>query len=501
MRVLRQGVMDSDEKEVAAHRPDRNYRGKNGGDMMATPHKTGRRAHDVAVGTPTGLIRHYFQDMQHSPPSKLGCDSRDEYGGEGKELLTRITRSREHPSADGLLEYRVEVYPAPLVRLAESGIRGLRSPLQDDLGPDTDEDGDEAGDEGGGSRKKKPRKPPPDPEEPMLLWLPAVMLEMAVPAIVKEFEDVEGAKARKKQETEQRKKDRAEGKIVPRRAKAENGDAKTEGEYHTIPTQRKTSTASKRKDGQSQAGAIAKPIKSTKKTPAARGVKGNGNGKNEFIMAHSDNSDVEEDSEDMPTSQKLSASLATAALKQNTKRSLFEELFDDVIASTPPNSRSRQQPFDAMDEDPSKGKTRLAIVAPPEPKSQALNPPPAPIRTARERVKFLFTQNPDYFSPSPDLGGDEEGDLPDPYVGLAPIPLMPTNMRTISASTKESDIIDLTELSDSEDGETRVIVQTLVKPTIKVKAKTTSRTGNAKGVSTKIKPRITDVSIIDLDSD
>ena len=32
MRVLRRGGLDSDEKEVAAHRPDRNYRGENGGD-------------------------------------------------------------------------------------------------------------------------------------------------------------------------------------------------------------------------------------------------------------------------------------------------------------------------------------------------------------------------------------------------------------------------------------------------------------------------------------
>ena len=62
-------------------------------------------------------------------------------------------------------------------------------------------------------------------------------------------------------------------------------------------------------------------------------------------------------------------------------------------------------------------------------------------------------------------------------------------------------MIDLTELSDSEDDGTRVIVQTLVKPTIKIKAKTTSKTGNAKGVSTKIKPKIAYVSIIDLDSD
>ena len=131
------------------------------------------------------------------------------------------------------------MYPAPLVRFAESGIRGLRSPLQDDLGPDTDEDEDEAGDKGGGSRKKKARKPPPDPEEPMLLWLPAVMLEMAVPAIVEEFEGIEGVKARKKQETEQRKKDRAEGKIVLRQAKVEKAGANLGGECHTIPTQRK----------------------------------------------------------------------------------------------------------------------------------------------------------------------------------------------------------------------------------------------------------------------
>jgi hypothetical protein len=76
-------------------------------------------------------------------------------------------------------------------------------------------------------------------------------------------------------------------------------------------------------------------------------------------------------------------------------------------------------------------------VPPPKPRSKAPNPPPAPTRTARERAKFLFTQNLDYFSPSPSLGGDEEGDL-DPYAGLTSIPLMPTNVRTISASTKAS---------------------------------------------------------------
>jgi hypothetical protein len=444
MRVLRRAVMDSDEKEVDAHRSNRDYRGENGDDIMASPRKTGRRVHKLAVGTPSGLIQHYFQDMQHTAPSQLGCDSRDEYGGEGKELLTRVTRSREHASTDGLLEYRVEMYPAQIVRLAESGIRGLRPPLQDDLGPGFSEDEDEGeqGDEGeGGSKKKKPRKTPPDPEEPLLLWLPAVMLEMAVPDIIEKFEGIEDAKARKKLEMEQRKKDRTEGKIVTRQDKAEKADAGT-------PTQRGTSTVSKRKGGKSEAGVITKAFKVTKKKPAARGDKGKGNGKNRFIMASSDNSDVEEGSEDMPTSQKQSTSIATTAPRQTTKRSMLDDALDDVIASSLPNPRYTPQPFDAdpfLDSIPahsannSKGKPNPAIVSPPEPKIQAPNPPPAPIRTARERVKFLFTQNPDYFSPSPVLGGDEEEDLLDPYAGLAPIPLMPTNMRTISTSTKASE--------------------------------------------------------------
>ena len=128
VRVLRRGVMDSEE-EVAAHRPDWSYRGSNGNDIMSTPCKTGRRAHELAVETPSRLI----------------C-SRDEYGGEGKVLLTRITCSTEHASTDGVLEYRVKVCPALLVRLVEGGINGTRSRSQDDLGPGTSEDEDKGED-------------------------------------------------------------------------------------------------------------------------------------------------------------------------------------------------------------------------------------------------------------------------------------------------------------------------------------------------------------------
>ena len=127
--------MDSEEKEVAAHRRDRSYQGPNGNNIMVTPCKTGRRAHELAVETPSRFIR-----------------SRDEYGGEGKE----ITCSREHASTDGLLEHRVKVCPAPLVRPVEGGINGTRSPLQNDLDPGPSEEGEDEG-EGGSKRRSYPR--------------------------------------------------------------------------------------------------------------------------------------------------------------------------------------------------------------------------------------------------------------------------------------------------------------------------------------------------------
>ena len=453
MRALRRAVMDSDEKEVDAYRRNRNYQDSDGDDIMATPRRIGRRPHEFAVGTPSGLIQHYFKDMQHVSPSKsgryVGDEHGDEYGGEGKKLLTRITRSREHASTDGLLEYRVEVHPAPLVRLAESGIRGMRVPVQDDLDLETGEDEDERDEGEDGSKKKKLKRPPPDPEEPMLLWLPAVMLEMAEPGLVEEFESIEDAKERRRQETEQRKKDRAEGKVVPRQPKAKNADAKADGERPTTLTKKKHPITTKKKDGQSQAGAIAKTFKVTKKKPLTEEDKGKG--KNKFIMPSSDKGDSDEGDQEIPTSQTLFTSIVTVAPKPTAKGTLVDELLDGAIGSS--SSKAPHQPkyFDTVDESPfldsipassakkSKGKTRRAIVAAPKPKPKASNSSAAPTQTARERTKLLFTQNPDYFSPSPSLETDEdEGDLLDPYAGLTSILPVSANKRTISASTKAS---------------------------------------------------------------
>jgi hypothetical protein len=417
MLKLRQAVIDAENEEM-----------------------TKRKFDKLAIGTASG---DYFQDMGHLPVSKSGRD--EQYRGEN-QLFARITRSREHASTDGLLEYRVEVNPAQLVRSAESGIIGSRLPLQDDLALDADEDENE-GDEGeGGSKEKKPRKPPPHPEEPMLLWLPAVMLELAEPGLVKEFEGTKDAKAIKEQEAAQRKKGRAEGKVVPWQPKAKKADANMEEECPKTPTKRKASTASKKKGGQSQAGAIAGAFKVTKKKPAAEADKGKG--KNKSFTPSSDHEDFEEGGEGL-TPTKLFTSIATAAPKPTATRSMFEEVLGDAFASSLPEVVHQPKSFDSADKNPlesipapstdnSGGKAKPAVVGPSKSKPQAHNPPPAATRTANERARFLFTQTPDYFSPSPSLADDDEEDLLDPYAKLAPIPLMPVNKRTTSASTKAS---------------------------------------------------------------
>ena len=79
-------------------------------------------------------------------------------------------------------------------------------------------------------------------------------------------------------------------------------------------------------------------------------------------------------------------------------------------------------------------------------------------------------------------------------------PLRARELLVLPSRRGESKIVDCIELSDSEEDETRAIVPTLIKPTIKMQAKTTSWTENVGYVST-MKPKIADVSIIDPTSD
>lgn len=163
-----------------------------------TPTKKGKERERRVPGTPSSVITKHFSSLKLGSPSRAGgagSDSEDE-DGEGK-LIVKIHSSRQHASTDGVLEYRLEVAPAHLVRLAESGVRGLRTALATGLDDDSDAPEDDDSDGGGKGKKRVPR-PPPDPQSHLRIWLPACMVRVARPDLVEEFEGVQGKRAAKK---------------------------------------------------------------------------------------------------------------------------------------------------------------------------------------------------------------------------------------------------------------------------------------------------------------
>ncbi|CAK5279800.1 unnamed protein product [Mycena citricolor] len=153
MRILRRAVLDLEEKRLAA---------------PTTPRKN---AKPPVEGTPSKLITRHF--------SSMNIDSGDSDADDDEQLMSKITRARNHASTDGILEYRVEVRPGQLVRLAESGVKNTRRPLDVDpwITPE--------------QRRAQEQKE-------ILLWIPASMMQLAEPRLVREFEDKEEAKRAKK---------------------------------------------------------------------------------------------------------------------------------------------------------------------------------------------------------------------------------------------------------------------------------------------------------------
>lgn len=165
-----------------------------------TPTKKGKERARRVPGTPSSVITKHFSSLQLASPSRArgagpgtDSDSEDEDGED--KLIVKIHSARQHASTDGVLEYRLEVAPAHLVRLAESGVRGLRTALA--TGLDDDSDDEEDSDEGGKGKKRRP-KPPPDPQSHLRIWLPACMVRIARPDLVEEFEGIQEKRAAKK---------------------------------------------------------------------------------------------------------------------------------------------------------------------------------------------------------------------------------------------------------------------------------------------------------------
>ncbi|KAG8952319.1 hypothetical protein FRC04_004747 [Tulasnella sp. 424] len=203
-RILRQAAREQDTRGRSSD-----------DDRPGTPQKKKRPPKHLVVGTPSKLITRYF--------SKIGLDSPEKVKGplnnqedDEDPLMIKIHSSRKHASTDHLLEYRVEIAPAQLVALAESGVKGTRR--IEDLGygetfSDLESDG-----EGNGKKRTGP-KAPPDPLGYLRVWLPATMMEYVQSNLVEEFEGKEEAK-RAKKEGKGKGRKKAGGKDAPEEAPA-----------------------------------------------------------------------------------------------------------------------------------------------------------------------------------------------------------------------------------------------------------------------------------------
>jgi hypothetical protein len=131
-------------------------------------------------------------------------------GGEGdgglRELIVKIHSSRTHAYTDSILEYRLEVAPAQLVRLASAGIQGLRKPADTtyDVLPSESEDDSDGDPEETGRRKKRGKGPPPEPDSHLRVWMPACMVRPALSELVERYEASLEAKRTKKSKGKQR---------------------------------------------------------------------------------------------------------------------------------------------------------------------------------------------------------------------------------------------------------------------------------------------------------
>jgi Holliday junction resolvase YEN1 len=161
---------------------------------------SGEPLQDV-FGTPSKLLARHF--------SSMGFGAQDT-GGEGdgglRELIVKIHSSRTHAYTDSILEYRLEVAPAQLVRLASAGIQGLRKPADTtyDVLPSESEDDSDGDPEETGRRKKRGKGPPPEPDSHLRVWMPACMVRPALSELVERYEASLEAKRTKKSKGKQR---------------------------------------------------------------------------------------------------------------------------------------------------------------------------------------------------------------------------------------------------------------------------------------------------------
>jgi Holliday junction resolvase YEN1 len=210
LRILRRGAMEKDEKRRKG--------------LPTSPQKS-KTTGKLAPGTPSKMITKYFSSMKLNSPTKTNGREREhsdtESEAEEDRLIVKIHSSRRHASTDGILEYRVEIAPAQLVRLAEDGVQGIRPPVEVDAAYEDTEGEDE--DEDRGKHKSKGKKPPPDPESHLRVWMPACMVKTVEPELVEAFEETQLKKLEKKVKRSNKSEGKKKG--VPTVQEDSDGDA------------------------------------------------------------------------------------------------------------------------------------------------------------------------------------------------------------------------------------------------------------------------------------
>ena len=152
----------------------------------STPKKSRK---ETVVGSPSKTMMSRFSKLQLGA---VGSDDEDD-----ARLFVKIHSSRTHASTDGILEYRLEIDPGPLVRLCEAGIAGIRPPIREDEWAD-DDDGDD-------EKEGKDNKTSTNPLQSLRVWMPASMVQIAEPELVMEFDSAQEKKAARKAKKDVRK--------------------------------------------------------------------------------------------------------------------------------------------------------------------------------------------------------------------------------------------------------------------------------------------------------
>lgn len=207
LRVLRRSIMEAERARVRASRTPTT--------RPTTPTRNGAKR--TVPGTPRRLVKRHFGGGSDSD-SGSGSDAdvgsghlKTTRGGdetprakrtvtaEGEQLdphqlLQAVRGERQHVSTDELREFRVEVAPAQLARLAVRQLLGTRDPallagtlfdMEPAKGGDDDEEDAGGDDEEGVVRRLKMV----DPAAPVRVWVPAELVQAVHPELVRAWEE------------------------------------------------------------------------------------------------------------------------------------------------------------------------------------------------------------------------------------------------------------------------------------------------------------------------